>query len=65
MFAPVLVFARSISLLTSNTLVQGDHDERLCPDPEISTDGETKLSCNQVDKGAGCRVQGAGCRVQG
>ena len=29
-------------------LVQGNHDERLCLDPEISTDSETELSCNQV-----------------
>ncbi|KAJ1488958.1 hypothetical protein T484DRAFT_1781802, partial [Baffinella frigidus] len=36
-----------VALLSRNVIIQGDHDERLCPDPEISTDGETKLSCNQ------------------
>ncbi len=26
---------------------QGDHDETLCPEPQIADDGITKLSCNQ------------------
>lgn len=35
-----------VGLLTRNIVIEGDHDEVLCPNPEMADDGVTKLSCN-------------------
>ena len=40
-------FRAEVALLSRNIVIEGDHDEALCPMAETADDGVTKLSCNQ------------------
>lgn len=40
-------FRAEVSLLSRNIVIQGDHDESLCPLADTADDGVTRLSCNQ------------------
>jgi len=40
-------FRAEVSLLSRNIVIQGDHDESLCPMADTADDGVTRLSCNQ------------------
>ena len=40
-------FRAEVGLLSRNIVIQGDHDDVLCPLADIADDGITKLSCNQ------------------
>ena len=42
-----LSFRAEVGLLSRNIVIEGDHDETLCPLPDMADDGVTKLSCNQ------------------
>jgi len=42
-----LHFRAEVGLVTRNIIIQGDHDETLCPNADLADDGLTKLSCNQ------------------
>jgi hypothetical protein len=40
-------FRAEVGLLSRNIVIEGDHDETLCPQFDMADDGVTKLSCNQ------------------
>ena len=40
-------YRAEVGLLTRNIVIQGDHDDILCPSVELADDGVTHLSCNQ------------------
>lgn len=40
-------YRAEVGLLTRNIVIQGDHDDILCPNAEFADDGVTRLSCNQ------------------
>ena len=40
-------FRAEVSLLSRNIVIQGDHDDSLCPLADTADDGVTRLSCNQ------------------
>jgi hypothetical protein len=40
-------FRAEVGLLSRNIVIEGDHDETLCPQFDTADDGVTKLSCNQ------------------
>ena len=42
-----LHFRAEVGLLSRNIVIQGDHDETLCPNADLADDGLTQLSCNQ------------------
>lgn len=42
-----IFFRAEVGLLSRNIVIIGDHDETLCPNPDLADDGVTKLSCNQ------------------
>ncbi len=40
-------YRAEVGLLSRNIVIQGDHDDILCPNAEFADDGITRLSCNQ------------------
>jgi hypothetical protein len=42
-----LFFRAEVGILSRNIIIQGDHDDNLCPKADLADDGLTKLSCNQ------------------
>ena len=42
-----LEFRAEVGLLSRNIIIEGDHDQTLCPLAELADDGVTRLSCNQ------------------